>query len=226
LNQNRQPLGIPSDSPRSETALAAFNAAFVAAGLDWNWSEDEYARLLTTSGGKERIARFAGERGLAVGSAAVAALHADKTRRFAALVEDGAVALRPGVAALLAAAPARGVRLAVATTTTPANVEALVRATLGVPAGEVFEVIAAGDEVAAKKPAPDVYRLAMARLGLDAGECIAVEDSRNGLVAAKAAGVFTVVTPSRFAAGENLAAADLLLPSLEGVLAEPALSPR
>ena len=185
--------------------LAAFNAAFAAAGLDWRWSEAEYARLLTTTGGKERIARFAGERGLAIEAAAVAALHADKTRRFAVLVEDGAVALRPGVAELLAAARARGVRLAVATTTTPANVDALCRAALGAPAAAVFEVIAAGDAVKAKKPAPDVYLLALAGLGLDPAGCVAVEDSLNGLVAARAAGLFTVVTPSRFSAGEDLA---------------------
>ena len=203
--------------------LAAFNAAFAAAGLDWRWSEAEYARLLTTTGGKERIARFAGERGLAIEAAAVAALHADKTRRFAVLVEDGAVALRPGVAELLAAARARGVRLAVATTTTPANVDALCRAALGAPAAAVFEVIAAGDAVKAKKPAPDIYLLALAGLGLDSAGCVAVEDSLNGLVAAKAAGLFTVVTPSRFSAGEDLAAADLRLPSLAGLLAEPAL---
>ena len=205
--------------------LAAFNAAFAAAGLDWRWSEAEYARLLTTTGGKERIARHARELGAPLAPAAVAELHADKTRRYATLVADGAVALRPGVAELLAAARARGVRLGVATTTTPANVDALVRATLGVPAGEVFEVIAAGDAVEAKKPAPDVYLLALAGLGLGPAGCVAVEDSRNGLVAARAAGLFTVVSPSRFAAGEDLAAADLLLPSLAGLLAEPALSP-
>ena len=110
-----------------------------------------------------------------------------------------------------------------ATTTTPANVDALCRATLGAPAAAVFEVIAAGDAVEAKKPAPDVYLLALAGLGLDSAGCVAVEDSLNGLVAAKAAGLFTVVTPSRFSAGEDLAAADLMLPSLAGLLAEPAL---
>jgi HAD superfamily hydrolase (TIGR01509 family) len=204
--------------------LAAFNAAFAAAGLGWRWSEAEYARLLATTGGKERIARHARERGLAVEAAAIAALHADKTRRYAALVAEGSVRLRPGVAGLLAAARGRGARLAVATTTTPANVEALVRATMGVAAAEVFEVVAAGDAVGAKKPAPDVYLLALAELGLGPGGCVAVEDSRNGLLAAKAAGLFTVVCPSRFSAGEDFAGADLLLPSLEGLLGEAALS--
>ena len=136
------------------------------------------------------------------------------------MIAAGGVALRPGVAELLAAARAGGVRLAVATTTTPDNVEALVRATMGVPAAAVFEVIAAGDEVAAKKPAPDVYELALARLGLPAAGCVAVEDLRNGLLAAKAAGLFTVVCPSRFTAGEDFAGADLVVPSLEGLMVE------
>jgi HAD superfamily hydrolase (TIGR01509 family) len=193
--------------------LAAFNAAFAAAGLDWRWSEAEYGRLLTTTGGKERIARYARERALDATEPAVAELHRDKTRRYAAMLAAG-IALRPGVAALLDAARARGVRLAVATTTTPANVDALVRAALGTPAAAVFEVIAAGDAVAAKKPAPDVYRLALAGLGLAAGDCVAFEDSRNGLLAAKAAGLYTIVTPSRFTRREDFAGADRLLPAL------------
>ena len=195
--------------------LAAFNAAFAAAGLPWTWSEQAYARLLTTTGGKERIARYLREAGDNPERHPVAALHADKTARYAAMIADEA-ALRPGVAALIAEARSHGLRLAVATTTTPDNVEALVQATMGVPAGALFEVIAAGDMVAAKKPAPDVYRLALKRLGLAAEDCLAFEDSRNGLLAAKAAGLRTVVVPSRFTAGEDFAGADLVLPSLAG----------
>jgi HAD superfamily hydrolase (TIGR01509 family) len=200
--------------------LAAFNAAFAAAGLPWHWSEADYGRLLTTTGGKERIARFVRERGTAADPGLVAAVHRDKTARYAAMIAAGGVALRPGVAELLAAARAGGVRLAVATTTTPDNVEALVRATMGEAAAAVFEVIAAGDEVAAKKPAPDVYDLALSRLGLPTAGCVALEDSRNGLLAAKAAGLFAVVCPSRFTAGEDFAGADLVVPSLEGLMAE------
>jgi HAD superfamily hydrolase (TIGR01509 family) len=204
--------------------LAAFNAAFAAAGLGWRWSEAEYARLLATTGGKERIARFLREQGEDPEAYPIAALHADKTERYAALVASGAVALRPGVAALLTEARARRVRLAVATTTAPANVEALVRATLGRAAGEVFEAVAAGDEVAAKKPAPDVYLLALVRLRLDAADCVAVEDSRNGLGAATAAGLLTVVCPSRFTRGEDFRGAGRVVATLEGLLGEPAFS--
>lgn len=193
--------------------LAAFNAAFAAAGHDWKWSDDDYTRLLTTTGGKERIARFLRERGEAAEPEAIAALHRDKTARYAALAAEG-ITLRPGVAALIAEAQARGLALAVATTTTPANVDALTRSALGAAAAEVFDVIAAGDEVTAKKPAPDVYRLALARLGLPAAACVAFEDSRNGLLAAKAAGLITIVAPGRFTAHEAFVEADLLVPAL------------
>jgi HAD superfamily hydrolase (TIGR01509 family) len=130
-----------------------------------------------------------------------------------ALAAEG-IALRSGVAALIAEARARGLALAVATTTTPANVDALTRSAMGVPAAAVFDVIAAGDEVAAKKPAPDVYHLALARLGLPAEACVAFEDSRNGLLAAKAAGLFTVVAPGRFTAHEAFTEADVLVREL------------
>lgn len=199
--------------------LAAFNEAFAAAGLGWRWSDADYARLLATTGGKERIARHARETGVALDPGLVAALHRDKTARYGALVAAGALVMRPGVAALLDEARARGLRLAVATTTAPENVDALLQATMGVPAASVFSVIAAGDMVAAKKPAPDVYRLALARLGLPAEACVAFEDSRNGLDAALGAGLFTVLTPSRFSAGEDFAGASLLLTSLPGLAA-------
>lgn len=203
--------------------LAAFNAAFAAAGLPWVWSEAEYERLLTTTGGKERIARYIREAGGDPGDFPVAALHRDKTARYAGRVAAGGVALRPGVAELLAEATARGLRLAIATTTSPENVEALIQATLGRGMKDVFEVIAAGDMVAAKKPAPDVYLLALRRLRLEPEECVAFEDSRNGLLAAQAAGLFTVVCPGQFTAGEDFTGADLLLPRL-GSLAEMGLA--
>lgn len=194
--------------------LEAFNAAFAAAGLPWAWSEAEYLRLLTTTGGKERIARHIREAGGDPADFPVAALHRAKTLRYTERIATGGVALRPGVADLLAEARARGLKLAIATTTSPENVEALIRATLGRGMGEVFDAVAAGDMVAAKKPAPDVYRLALRRLDLAAEDCVAFEDSRNGLLAAKAAGLFTVVSPSRFTAHEDFAGADLLVPEL------------
>ena len=176
-----------------EIHRAAFNAAFAAAGLGWHWDVPLYARLLDVTGGKERIRHYDSQNALS--SAQIAALHADKTARYVEFVRGGAISLRPGVAELLADAQAAGLRLAIATTTSRPNVDALLAATLG---ANPFEVIAAGDEVSAKKPAPDVYLLALARLGLPATACIAIEDTQNGLASASAAGLRTVITPSLY----------------------------
>lgn len=176
----------------------AFNAAFAAAGLGWHWDQALYGRLLEVTGGKERIRRYADTHGETVDAAAIARLHADKTARYVASVEAGAVALRPGVARLLHEARAAGLRLAIATTTTPENVTALLRTTLGPGAAGLFDCIGAGDMVAAKKPAPDIYRLVLDRMGLTPGQCIALEDTPNGLHAALGAGIPTVITASLY----------------------------
>lgn len=199
-----------------EAHRAAFNAAFAAAGLNWHWSMADYGRLLATTGGKERMARWRAERGSGPSDAAIAALHRDKTARYAALLAGGGLQARPGVLALAAAARAAGLRLAVATTTSPGNVAALTQAIWGRAAEEVFDVIAAGDEVAAKKPAPDVYALALDRLSLPAGAALAFEDSRNGVLSARAAGLRVVVTPSAYTAGEDFAGAEVVLADLTG----------
>ena len=119
-----------------EVHRAAFNAAFAAAGLPWRWSVDDYRRLLTTTGGKERITRHIREIGAEGAGIDIAALHADKTRRYGAMVAAGGLALRPGVAALIAAARAAGRPVAVATTTSRPNVEALALACFGQAAAE------------------------------------------------------------------------------------------
>ena len=122
--------------------------------------------------------------------------------------------LRDGIARLLDEAAAAGVRVAIASTTTFANIQALLTANLGADALARFAVIGAGDEVARKKPAPDIYLHVLAELGLRAPACVAIEDSANGLAAAKAAGLFTIVTPSYWTRSEDFAAADLLVPTL------------
>lgn len=185
----------------------AFNTAFAAAGLSWCWSRDDYRALLKTTGGKERIARFAAEQGLDPAQVPVTDLHRAKTAAYVALMAPGEIALRPGIADLITQARAAGLRLAIATTTTPANVEALCRAVFGKPMAAVFDVIAAGDEVAAKKPAPDVYLLALARLGVAADRAVALEDSRNGLRSAQAAGLACVVSPGLYTKDEDFSGA-------------------
>ena len=177
----------------------AFNETFAAFDLPWHWDRTLYKRLLEVAGGKERLRHYLDAchpPQAAAMSGRIAAMHAAKTARYTALVEQGAVSLRPGIGRLIEAARRRGVALAIATTTSLANVEALLRATLGAEAPAAFATIGAGDMVAAKKPAPDVYALVLERLALPSGHCIAFEDSALGLASSLAAGVPTVVTPS------------------------------
>ncbi len=173
----------------------AFNDTFAAKSLGWVWDQTLYAKLLEVTGGKERIRHFIDQYGAqpTLDDTAIADLHRAKTQRYTDLVDSGDITLRPGIRHLLDEAAAKGVRLAIATTTSRPNIDALLRATLGT---QPFEVIAAGDEVAAKKPAPDVYKLALERLGLPPQSCIALEDTLNGLRSAQGAGLACIMTPS------------------------------
>jgi len=197
----------------------AFNAAFRDAGLDWHWDVATYGELLAVTGGKERMLHYlerhrGGAAALPDAAARIASVHATKTRHFADLVAAGRLPLRPGVARLVAAARAAGIRLAIATTTTPGNVDALLRHGLAEDAPSWFEVIAAGDVVPRKKPAPDVYRYALERLGVPPSACVAFEDSANGLRASLGAGIATVVTRGGYTRDEDFAGATSVLECL------------
>lgn len=200
---------------------AAFNAAFREAGLDWHWDEPHYAQLLDVAGGKERIGHFMGQAGLGLEGEArerlISSLHARKTLAYARQARSGGIALRPGVQALIEAAPRHGLRLAIATTTTPANIGALLEPHFGAQWADRFEVIEDGQSAALKKPHPQVYLQALARLELEAAQCLAFEDSAHGLRAARAAGIATVVTPTRFTSGQDFSPALRQLPDLLGV---------
>jgi HAD superfamily hydrolase (TIGR01509 family) len=202
-----------------ELHRAAFNDAFASAGLDWIWDVDRYRELLHVTGGKERIRRFANHRGLSsadLSDAEIADLHRLKNEGYAAMMRAGLCALRPGVARLIDAARAERLRLAICTTTSRANVDVLIEATLDAVSPGPFELIVSGDEAPVKKPAPDAYWLVLRGLGLSAGECLAFEDSRNGLLSAHAAGISTVITPSRYTAHESFDGAARILPDLAG----------
>ena len=199
------------DGTLAETEEAhrkAFNRAFAMAGLGWHWDQELYRELLAVTGGKERIRFFVqdlGGEGVPGDDpdAFIRALHATKTEAYVDIVSNGELELRPGVRELIHTARGKHYRLAIATTTTPVNIDALFSATLGDTGHNLFEVICAGDSVPNKKPAPDVYVKALEELDLPAASCIAIEDSRNGLLAALAAGIATVVTPGIFTRGED-----------------------
>lgn len=197
----------------------AFNAAFFDCGLNWHWDEASYGKLLAVTGGKERITHYAREHAPELAARAdfpalVQRLHRAKTQHYLHRVEQGRLPLRPGIARLIGAARQAGIRLAIATTTTPENVAALLRAGLGPEAPGWFAVIGAGDCVPAKKPAPDIYLWVLERLGLPPGACLAVEDSEIGLRSARGAGIPTLVTISEYTVGQDFSGARHILRDL------------
>jgi len=197
----------------------AFNQAFRDAGLDWHWDIALYGKLLAVTGGKERMKHYIDHyrpdyRKPDNFDEMVAELHKAKTRHYAALAARGGIPMRPGVKRLLAESRAAGLRLAIATTTTPENVTVLLEHSLGRGTHDWFEVIAAGDIVPAKKPAPDIYHYALEKLGLAASDCLAFEDSENGLRASLGAGLKTLVTVNDYTLDHDFTGAAVVLSDL------------
>ena len=197
----------------------SFNKAFSDAGLDWNWSQQLYGELLAVTGGKERIRHYLNTYCPdfeAPGDLVeyIARLHAAKTAIYTETVASGDMSMRPGVVRLISDARKAGLRLGIATTTTPANVTALLNNSLSPDAESWFEVIAAGGVVPAKKPAPDIYHYAMQAMGVHPDECLAFEDSENGLRSACDAGLATLVTLSQYTADHQFDGAALVLDHL------------
>jgi len=209
------------DGTLAETEEAhrqAFNDIFADYNLNWHWSRDLYRVLLKTTGGKERMREYAANH-LHIDPAEipVVEIHKRKTARYGELISQGDVPLRPGIADLLRDAANSGCRLAVATTTNAPNVDMLIRATMGVAALDVFETVAAGDMVKAKKPAPDVYNLALQGLGLAGADCLALEDSLNGLNSAIAANIPCLISPSWYTNQDDFTGASAVVESFEQV---------
>ena len=202
-----------------EAHRRAFNQAFERHNLPWNWDAHQYARLLQVTGGKERIAAYVDSLGVDAAEhrelqAQIPAIHATKTESYTELIRGGLVPLREGVARLIDEAERAGVSVSIASTTTLANIEALLTVNLGRGALDRIKVIGAADQAQRKKPAPDIFNYVLEQLQESAADCVAIEDSAIGLAAAKAAGLYTVVTPSPWTCGENFAGADLVLSSL------------
>ena len=194
----------------------AFNKTFVQAGMDWHWGRTLYKELLRIAGGKERIRAFDQVRKTfsPLRDAEIAELHRIKTACFADLLAQHGCPLRPGIADFIAAARSRKQRLAIATTTSRANIEGLLGSAMGGGWEQMFEVIVAGDEVAHKKPAPDVYLETLDRLHLRGSDCLAIEDSANGLISASRAGIPVLITRSLYFEDDDFTGAALVLDDL------------
>jgi HAD superfamily hydrolase (TIGR01509 family) len=207
--------GTLADTERDGHRVA-FNQAFQAAGLDWDWTPALYGELLEVTGGKERIKHFIDTHQPTYPSqtdlaAWIAGLHKAKTHHYKALLAQGTIPLRPGVKRLLDEARAAGLRLAIVTTTTPDNVYALLENALAPGSSDWFEVIAAGDIVPAKKPAPDIYDYTLEKMGLSADVCLAFEDSYNGIRSAMQANLKTIITLNDYTADHDFSGAVLVL---------------
>lgn len=204
-------------SETEETHREAFNATFAAYSLPWSWDRPTYKKLLEVTGGKERMRHYVDDWMPADGDRAIPLIpemHADKTRRYTAMIDAGAAKPRPGVVRLIHEARRAGMPVAIATTTSLPNVESLIVATLGPNGMSLFDTVAAGDVVKKKKPAPDIYFLALEELGIAPSDAIAFEDSVNGLRSASAAGLRSIITPSMYTDDQDFSGAFAVMSSL------------
>jgi len=219
LIRNADALIFDVDGTLAETEelhRRAFNHAFARHGLDWHWDRAAYRDLLRVTGGKERIRAFHDRQWIApaLSDADIAELHRTKTDHYAELIETGCCPLRPGVTDLLTSVRARGQRLAIATTTSHGNIDALLSRALGPRWAKDFDAIVAGDDVRHKKPAPDVYLEVLALTKLTSSDCVAIEDSANGLIAASGAGIQVLITRSMYFRDDDFRAALMVLDDL------------
>ncbi|MCE5393556.1 MAG: HAD family hydrolase [Acidithiobacillus sp.] len=207
--------GTLADTER-DAHRVAFNDAFAELGLPFHWDVETYGQYLQVTGGKERLRAYLQDHPQypQISDAEIRRIHARKTERYGEIIASGGIALRPGIARLLAEAQEQDLLLAIATTTTPANVEALLHSTLGAQGWSRFQYIGAGDVVPHKKPAPDIYLHVLEKLGLSPQECLALEDSENGLHAARDAGLEVIITQTAYTAHQDFSGALCVLDHL------------
>jgi len=209
--------GVLADTERDGHRVA-FNKAFAAKGYPIEWGVKLYGQLLEISGGKERMKHYFDCHGwpddIVDRDGLIKELHKLKTDFFMQIIESGELSPRPGVARLVDEAIAANITLAVCSTSHERAVNLVVERLLGPQRKKRFSAILAGDVVSKKKPDPEIYNLASQKLRLDPSECVVVEDSRNGLLAAKAAGMYCIVTTNGYTDNEDFTEADLVVSDL------------
>lgn len=210
------------DGTLAETEEAhriAFNDAFKHFGHDWIWDRTLYKALLKITGGQHRIRHYLTQIGSDVlrradVDAYIKEMQAYKTGLFQQRLENGDVPLRPGIARIIGEARDAGVRLAIATTTSPGNVEVLLRVNLGADSLDWFDAIGTRGATEVLKPAPDVYHWVLDKMGLAAADCLALEDSSNGLKSAQAAGIPVVITVNPYTDDNDFTGAPVIVDGL------------
>jgi HAD superfamily hydrolase (TIGR01509 family) len=197
-----------------EVHREAFNVVFEQSGLGWYWSPELYRELLKVMGGKERIRHYACVEQIGgISDEDIVSLHRLKTTRYAELLPRS-VELRPGVERLIDECLSRSIRLAIASTTTEPNIDALDQAVAGALKLGQFEVVVGGITVPEKKPSPKVYEVALEKLGLQAQEAIAIEDAIAGVRAARGAGLRCLASPSFYTVEHDLSQATAIVEHL------------
>ena len=209
--------GVLVDTERDGHRVA-FNRAFEALGIDADWTVELYGELLVIGGGKERMRYYFDKYGWPQGRSEskdelIALLHKTKTDFFTDIIASGQLPLRPGISRIVDEAIAAGVRLGVCTTSAPKAIDGVLDL-FGAERKARFEFVLAGDVVAKKKPDPAIYELAKQTLGLPVTECVVIEDSRNGLLAATGAGLPTLITTSAYTKDEDFTGALEVVPEL------------
>jgi HAD superfamily hydrolase (TIGR01509 family) len=211
--------GVLADTER-DGHRPSFNRVFEENDLDTHWDVDRYGVLLEVGGGKERMTAHWNEVGWpdalpddGTRQDRVKEFHLRKTDIFMDMIKGGTIPLRPGVLRVIDAAISAGIELAVCSTSNEQAVTNLVQTLMGPDRASHFRIFA-GDMVAKKKPAPDVYLMAIREMGLDKSRCVIVEDSGIGLKAAVAAGVRCIVTKSSYTSNEDFTGADMVVDEL------------
>ena len=184
----------------SELQRRAFNESFAAHDLDWNWSREDYRSMLGSNGGADRISEYAASKNQTVDAAAV---HSTKSEIFQRLIGETGVQTRPGVADTIDSAKANGIKVGFVTTTSRANIDALLAALSPELTADSFDIIVDSSSVEPGKPDSAAYTFALKSLGESAAECVAIEDNSGGVQAAAAADVTCVAFPNENTAGSD-----------------------
>lgn len=200
----------------SDIQRRAYNQALAEAVVSWHWDRDTYAELLKAAGGRYRLQQLSEAEGGCLSQIQIESIHARKTEIACAEVRQG-VELRPGIAELINTAMSRNVDVALVTSTYRPNIDAIIDGAIGALSLDQFATIVTRDDVLNGKPAPDAYLTALERLGVHASEAVAIEDSEASLTSARAARIYTIVTPGQFTRGQDFRAANLVLESAAGL---------
>lgn len=207
-------IGVVAET--SDIQRRAYNAALAEAGVEWQWDPETYRQLLTESGGKRRLRRLSAASGGTLTDQQIEAIHRRKTEIACAEVARG-ISLRPGVEAIIEDALDCGLLLAFVTSTYRPNIDAIAEGAGSSLPLDRFAAVLTTDDCERGKPAPDVYVEALSRLNIDADDAVAIEDSSTSVLAAKAAGIYTIATPGEYTATHDFSAADRVLKSLYGI---------